>query len=669
MPIAKSHVPTGPPTPHLPPHACPALSHRLSKKEKAWAREHINLIFTIDYIKAPSVPLALRPSAWLLFGVVRQHNKDSNDLLKDVNQLMLHVRQLLADSSSSTSRYVNTTRLAKITRPDDACDLDFDLPEHLNGRPLGDDVSAADQAEWLLNEGGHFTDLADPAADPAFPAGTLALPGSRSRAGSAAGQPPSPIFGDEPPAEPAEGHDGAAGQFEFEEYDEADPTLQQGGSAAATGGGAGALGGAEEEAVAGDPPDGGLSASQAEEFFTGAPPLIGLADQGEVDIAQLPDTPGPAEAAGAPPGDVAEGEGGGEGTSRTKPRRPMLIDDKDNLQIDLENKSSGVTPAALLCALDAPVEERLRGSRRGSTRSSSRRAPRAPRGPAAKQGLAAEWLRPDLRHLPILRACPAVRELRNRRVQEALSLLSLSEQNAAQGESGARQDAAEGVTPMDVTPTGPGTPPLPGGESYGEEGVEAADDVPMLPSPEDPRASQGGAAEQGAAFDPRRVSSLVAGLAPLAGESGAGGEEGPAARLPSMSVGGSPPPSFAVDALGDAGMQDAAEGAPEPFGDDEFPYGQGFDRLQLDEGEDQPESASRSAELRAEIENELRAAAGGRVILNASLLLQRTNIKKRRGVALLLFNALSLASASRVDLEQADAYGAIILTRGPKFDA
>ena len=80
--------------------------------------------------------------------------------------------------------------------------------------------------------------------------------------------------------------------------------------------------------------------------------------------------------------------------------------------------------------------------------------------------------------------------------------------------------------------------------------------------------------EQAAAFDPRRVSSLVGGLAPLAGESGAGREEGPAARLPSMSVGGSPPPSFAVDALGDAGMQDAAEGAPEPFGDDEFPYGQ-----------------------------------------------------------------------------------------------
>ena len=165
------------------------------------------------------------------------------------------------------------------------------------------------------------------------------------------------------------------------------------------------------------------------------------------------------------------------------------------------------------------------------------------------------------------------------------------------------------------------------------------------------------------------MSSLVGGLAPLAGESGAGGEEGPAARLPSMSVGGSPPPSFAVDALGDAGMQDAAEGAPEPFGDDEFPYGHGFDRLQLDEGEDQPESASRSAELRAEIENELRAAAGGRVILNASLLLQLTNVKKRRDAALLLFNALSLASASRVDLEQADAYGAIILTRGPKFDA
>lgn len=633
---------------------------KLSKKEKAWAREHINLIFTIDYIKAPRVPLALRPSAWLLRGVVEQHKMDTKRLLDKVERLW---HQLLADSASSTSRYVNPTRLANITRPDDACDLDFDLPEHLNGRPLGDDVSAADQADWLLNEGGHFTDLADPAADPAFPAGTLALPGSRSRAGSAAGQPRSPIFGDEPPAEPAEGHDGAALGFEFEEYDEADPTLQPGGSAAATRGGA--LGGAEEEAVAGDPSDGGLSAQQAAEFFTGAPPLIGLADQGEVDIAQLPDIPGPAEAAGAPPGDVAEGEGGGEGTSKAKPRRPMLID----LQIKLENKSSGATPAALLCDLDAPVEERLRGSRRGSTRSARRRAPRPPRGLAAKQGLAAEWLRPDLRHLPILRACPAVRELRNRRVQEALSLLSLSEQNAAQGEGGARQDAAEGVTPMDVTPTGPGTPPLPGGEGYGEEGAEAAGDVPMLPSPEDPRASQGGAAEQGAAFDPRRVSSLVGGLAPLASESGAGGEEGPAARLPSMSVGGSPPPSFAVDALGDAGMQDAAEGAPEPFGDDEFPYGQGFDRLQLDEGEDQPESASRSAELRAEIENELRAAAGGRVILNASLLLQLTNVKKRRDAALLLFNALSLASASRVDLEQADAYGAIILTRGPKFDA
>ena len=70
----------------------------------------------------------------------------------------------------------------------------------------------------------------------------------------------------------------------------------------------------------------------------------------------------------------------------------------------------------------------------------------------------------------------------------------------------------------------------------------------------------------------------------------------------------------------------------------------------------------RERERQRKLDGAARARRGARAA-------ELTNVKKRRDAALLLFNALSLASASRVDLEQADAYGAIILTRGPKFDA
>ncbi|XP_076941714.1 sister chromatid cohesion 1 protein 3-like [Bidens hawaiensis] len=131
------------------------LQNQLKKKNYT----EVNISSTAEQIMNPEVPIALRLSGFLLFGIVRIYSKKVEYLQQDCNALRIEISKVYANVDINLSEDANKAKYESITLPDNfALDL-ITIDEHnLNGSPdshlrPNEDISITDYspASFLKN--------------------------------------------------------------------------------------------------------------------------------------------------------------------------------------------------------------------------------------------------------------------------------------------------------------------------------------------------------------------------------------------------------------------------------------------------------------------------------------------------------------------------------------